>query len=193
MASNRKRRANVQHLQCSVSILRRAGALQDSLWERMAPVGREFGSPDFERLMEEDQRCGAGVFDPAVGLHIAEPANGDALLAFCDIARRWGLSPDEQAMLLGIDRAEVDRLEGALTSFALSDETRSRLKSVLEISDALEVLLPIPERADAWVRQPNAIPMFGGATALSYMLRGQLSDLRNVARYLVAQCSGDFS
>jgi len=23
-------------------------------WERVVPVGREFGSPDFERLMEED-------------------------------------------------------------------------------------------------------------------------------------------
>lgn len=32
----------------------------------MAPVGREFGSPDFERLMEEDRQQGAGVFDPAL-------------------------------------------------------------------------------------------------------------------------------
>lgn len=24
------------------------------LWERIAPIGREFGSPDFERLLEEE-------------------------------------------------------------------------------------------------------------------------------------------
>jgi hypothetical protein len=30
----------------------------------MAPVGREFGSPDFERLMAEDHRSASGVFDP---------------------------------------------------------------------------------------------------------------------------------
>ena len=32
--------------------------LQDLLqdWDRMAPVGREFGSPDYERLEELDQR-----------------------------------------------------------------------------------------------------------------------------------------
>jgi hypothetical protein len=34
------------------------------LWDRMPAVGREFGSPDFERLMAEDQRDGSGVFDP---------------------------------------------------------------------------------------------------------------------------------
>lgn len=34
------------------------------LWDRMPAVGREFGSPDFERLMTEDQRDGGGVFDP---------------------------------------------------------------------------------------------------------------------------------
>ncbi len=36
------------------------------LWDQMPAVGREFGSPDFERLMEEDYRKGAGVFDPAL-------------------------------------------------------------------------------------------------------------------------------
>ena len=32
---------------------------QDSLqdWDRIAPVGREFGSPDYERLEELDQLC----------------------------------------------------------------------------------------------------------------------------------------
>lgn len=34
------------------------------LWDRMPAVGREFGSPDFERLMAEDQRDGSGDFDP---------------------------------------------------------------------------------------------------------------------------------
>lgn len=33
---------------------------------RMSAVGREFGSPDFDRLMAEDQRNGTGVFDPAL-------------------------------------------------------------------------------------------------------------------------------
>lgn len=36
------------------------------LWDRMAPVGREFASPDFERLMDNDERDQVGVFDPAL-------------------------------------------------------------------------------------------------------------------------------
>jgi hypothetical protein len=39
---------------------------ESQLWDRMDPVGREFGSPDFERLMAEDHRDGVGVFDPAL-------------------------------------------------------------------------------------------------------------------------------
>jgi hypothetical protein len=37
-------------------------AQEDRLWDRMPAVGREFGSPDFERLMAEDHRDKAGVF-----------------------------------------------------------------------------------------------------------------------------------
>jgi hypothetical protein len=36
------------------------------LWDQIPPVGREFGSPDFERLMAEDLREGVGVFDPVL-------------------------------------------------------------------------------------------------------------------------------
>lgn len=44
----------------------RRSALEETLWDQMRPIGREFGSPDFERLMEEDRRNGVGVFDPAL-------------------------------------------------------------------------------------------------------------------------------
>jgi hypothetical protein len=29
-------------------------SVEDLAWDNMAPVGREFGSPDYERLMQED-------------------------------------------------------------------------------------------------------------------------------------------
>lgn len=64
-------------------------AQQDQLtdWDRMAPVGGEFGSPDYERLEELD--------------HLAVKAKGSLLAA-----RRWldapnraldGLTPEEVA------------------------------------------------------------------------------------------------
>lgn len=35
---------------------------EDIAWERMAPVGREFSSPDYDRLMQEDCDKHEGVF-----------------------------------------------------------------------------------------------------------------------------------
>jgi len=37
---------------------------EDRAWESMAPVGREFGSPDYERLMKDDaDQCQAKLAD----------------------------------------------------------------------------------------------------------------------------------
>jgi hypothetical protein len=42
----------------------------------MRPVGREFGSADFDRLMEDDYRNGRGVFDLALHVKGADAWNG---------------------------------------------------------------------------------------------------------------------
>lgn len=63
MTSVRKRKATISR---ALRARRRLSTLEDRLWDQMPPVGREFGSPDFERLMQEDLRDGVGVFDPAL-------------------------------------------------------------------------------------------------------------------------------
>jgi len=67
MTSPRKQRTRIYRL---MSRRWRDGTLEDKLWDRMPAVGREFGSPDFDRLMEEDFRLGRGVFDPALAVAI---------------------------------------------------------------------------------------------------------------------------
>jgi hypothetical protein len=62
MTSPRKRKAEIGRRM----LVRDHEARELRLWDRMPPVGREFGSPDFERLMEEDHRNRVGVFDPAL-------------------------------------------------------------------------------------------------------------------------------
>jgi len=63
MTSLRKRKAAISRL----SLRRCMDSIQeDRPWDNLQPVGREFGSPDFERLTEEDHRNGVGVFDPAL-------------------------------------------------------------------------------------------------------------------------------
>jgi hypothetical protein len=45
------------------------------LGDHMPAVGREFGSPDFERLMAEDHRLCHGVFDPALREGLEAPGH----------------------------------------------------------------------------------------------------------------------
>ena len=49
------------------------------------------------------------------------------------------------------------------------------------------VLLPVPERANEWIRKPNDAPFLGGSSALQRMLGGQVADLYVVRQYLDAQ------
>jgi hypothetical protein len=65
VTSVRKQRTRVQRMQLARCRLRVCVFEADFL-DRIPAVGREFGSPDFERLMEEDYRLGQGVFDPSV-------------------------------------------------------------------------------------------------------------------------------
>ena len=59
---------------------------QDVAWDNMVPVGREFGSPDFDRLMEEDAKKFASDLTRWIqqssalcsGLHLEEDQVSDA-------------------------------------------------------------------------------------------------------------------
>lgn len=121
-----------------------------------------------------------------------EPSNPEALEVFFGIALRWRLDRPQQARLLGVDQAELEQVSSGSCPVALSDETLERLHHLLRIDAALRILLPIPERADAWVHVTNAAPLFAGGSALSHMLRGGLSDLRDVADHLASFLGGDF-
>jgi hypothetical protein len=107
------------------------------------------------------------------------------LRAFARIAEAWGLSVDEQIRLLGEPpRSTFFAWRKQPQKANLSRDTMERLSNLLGIWKSLQILLPEPAAADAWVRRPNAAPPFGGRSALEHMLGGNLSDLNLVRRYL---------
>lgn len=120
-------------------------------------------------------------------------AASTVLLVFFRIARAWGLSPDEQAILLGVNQATCDAWRDERVDSALPGDTLERLGYILNIYSALQTALPVQERADAWVRAPNRAAMFGGEPVLKRMLSGQVADLKAVADYLAGVHSGDFA
>jgi hypothetical protein len=109
------------------------------------------------------------------------------LRAFARIAGLWRLSVDEQLRLLGEPpRSTFFAWRKNPDSASVPRDTLERLSNLLGIYKSLQILLPDPQAADAWVRQPNSAAGFGGRSALERMLAGNLSDLHDVRRYLDA-------
>ena len=112
---------------------------------------------------------------------------GAGLRAFANIAEAWQLSIAEQLTLLGIASRSTFFKWRRERNPRLPRDTLERLSYVLGIYKSLQILLPDPIAADAWVRRPNGAPLFGGRSALERMLSGQVADLYVVREYLDAE------
>ena len=113
------------------------------------------------------------------------------LRVFFNIARDWGLSTDEQMVLLGAPgRSTFFKWKAAPEAADLKRDTLERVSYILGIYKALQILLPDTAAADAWVKKPNAAPLFGGKSALDRMLGGNVADLLAVRQYLDARRGG---
>ena len=117
-------------------------------------------------------------------------ASAAALRTFFSIAGAWELSAAEEQRLLGVQRSTVYAWRSGDFPARLDADTLERLSYVFGIYSALQVLLPLPERADAWIRKPNTAPLFGGESALARMLGGKVADLFEVRHYLDAVRGG---
>lgn len=118
--------------------------------------------------------------------------SGPALRSFFRIAGLWQLTTDEQIILLGAPARSTyfkwRQTQGA--GVRLPRDTIERISYILGIYKALQILLPDPAAADAWVRRPNQAAPFGGRPALARMLSGNVADLLAVRQYLDAQRGG---
>jgi len=134
----------------------------------------------------------ASAKSPPIDVRTPDTA-AKVLPVFFRIADAWGLSSIEQQTLLGVGKSTLAVWRSGKFKAGLDATVLERLSYVFGIYGALQILLPIPERADAWIRRPNSAPMFGGASALKRMLGGHVADLFAVHTYLNAQRGGDFA
>lgn len=112
-----------------------------------------------------------------------------ALRTFWRLAEAWKLTVTEQITLLGVGRTTLYQWRQGKVG-PLDRHVIERLSYLFGIYAALQILLPVSERANEWLRKPNTAPLFGGASALSRMLGGQVADLFVVRQYLDAQRGG---
>ena len=123
-----------------------------------------------------------------------EELAGAGLRAFERLAQAWRLSVEEQLRLLGQPpRSTFFAWRKHPERASLPRDTLERLSYLLGIWKSLQILLPDAAAADAWVRQPNTAPPFGGRSALERMLAGNVSDLHVVRTYLDGVRGGGWS
>ena len=84
-----------------------------------------------------------------------------ALRVFFRITQAWGLTSAQEQIVLGTGRSTFFNCKAGKLRAPLEPYVLERLSYVFRIYAALEILLPIPERANKWVQTPNAAPLFG--------------------------------
>jgi len=112
-----------------------------------------------------------------------------ALRTFWRLAEAWKLNTAEQMTLLGVARTTLYQWKQGKVG-PLDKHVLERLSYLFGIYSALQILLPVPERANEWLRKPNTAPFLGGRSALDRMLGGQVADLFVVRQYLDAERGG---
>jgi Antitoxin Xre/MbcA/ParS C-terminal toxin-binding domain/Antitoxin Xre-like helix-turn-helix domain len=117
----------------------------------------------------------------------ADALAGPGLRAFFKLAERWNLRVAEQRRLLGDPPESTFYKWKRERDGALPRDSLERISYLLGIFKALAILIPDPDRADAWLRHPNSAATFGGKSALERMLSGNVADLYVVRQYLDAQ------
>lgn len=117
-----------------------------------------------------------------------------AVKAVLRMSRRWQLSDDELATLLGgLPVARVQHWRDQLAASEAVDAELTpdqiyRVRYLLGIDKTLHRLFSDEAQADCWIKRPHTAPGFEGRTALEVMKRGYIEDLCFVRRYLDDVC-----
>src|SRR5699024_11642875 len=119
---------------------------------------------------------------------LSSAATGALLRAFFRIADKWRLSDDQERELLGLPSPAVLKQWKDGTLESAPSNVQNRMICILDIYLALHTLFPNSAHADDWLHWTNKAPMFGGDTALGYILQGNFDSLQQVRHYLNAQC-----
>jgi hypothetical protein len=112
--------------------------------------------------------------------------NTIALKAFFGISQKWGLSSEQESVLLGVPKSTLYRWKHKKVG-SLTPDNLERISYILGIYKALRILLPNENAANRWIHQPNSASLFGGKSALDKLMVGRVIDLADVRRYLDAE------
>lgn len=94
----------------------------------------------------------------------------------------WGLTDAQACVLLGGLSPRTWARWKAGSIGRVPRDLKARLSNLMGIHRALRIIFADAERSYGWINRAN--DAFGGATARDVMLRGELTDIMRVRRYL---------
>ncbi|MEX0299936.1 MAG: MbcA/ParS/Xre antitoxin family protein [Kordiimonas sp.] len=104
------------------------------------------------------------------------------LRAFFKQADIWGLTVEEQMILLGRPSRSTFYNWRAGKISGVPHDTLSRLSHLMAIQHNLHTIFDNPDQAQEWIKKPNA--QLAGQSALDRLLAGEMMDLYFVRVYL---------
>lgn len=114
-------------------------------------------------------------------------AEGRAMFrAAVQLMARWDVTDEQAAILLDTPVRSFRRWKAGEVG-RIGRDLKARLSNLMGIHKALRLIFNEADRGYRWIKAPNTA--FGGLTALEIMLRGELTDLMRVRRYLDSERS----
>jgi hypothetical protein len=107
--------------------------------------------------------------------------------AALNLFRYWEVTDEEAAILLDQPVRTYRRWKAGDLG-RIDRDGKARLSNLMGIHKALRIIFREPQRGYAWIKAPNSA--FGGRSALTVMLGGELTDLMRVRRFLDAERGG---
>jgi len=109
-----------------------------------------------------------------------------AVKAFFNIMDKWSVrDEDARALMGGVSNGQFYGMKKD-PERTLDADTLTRISFLIGIFKALNILYS-EKLADAWVQRPNTNPIFGGRSALTYLVEGGLPAMQTVRRLLDAR------
>ena len=118
------------------------------------------------------------------GPNFSEPETQAMQRAVINLFAKWQLTDREAAVLLGdiAPRTYQRWKKGQLGR--VGPDLAARLSNLIGIHKELRLLFTDSQRGYSWIKRPNSD--FSNVSALDVMLKGQLTDLMRIRRYLDA-------
>lgn len=118
-----------------------------------------------------------------------ERLSPSAIKAFFNIMAKWDVrDEDARALLGGVSNGQFYEMKKK-PERTLDADALTRASYLVGIFKALNILYS-KKLADAWMQRPNTNRIFGGQTALAYMIKGGLPAMQTVRRLLDARRGG---